>query len=52
MGYTFFLRSVVLVLLCNSCLLSEIRLGLDISGDYKMSFDGDSETYDMDNGSL
>ena len=49
-GYTFFLRLVVLVLLCNSCLFSQIRLGLDISGDYKMSADGDSETYDMDNG--
>ena len=41
---------VLAVLLCNSVLFSQMRLGLDVSGKFKISALGESETYDSDKG--
>ena len=41
---------VTVILLCNYSIFSQIRVGLDISGDFDLSYDGESENYDTDNG--
>ena len=50
------LKFIAFVLLCNSFLFSQLRLGLDISGDVKVAWqsvsdlDGSSDTYAPDKG--
>ena len=41
---------IIIALSCNYSIFSQIRFGLDVSGDYKLSYEGESETYDVENG--
>ena len=41
---------IIVALLCNFSIFSQTRLGLDLSGDYKLSYEGESETYDAESG--
>ena len=41
---------IIIALSCNYSIFSQIRFGLDVSGDYKLSYEGESETYDVESG--
>ena len=43
---------IIVALSCNFTIFSQTRLGIDISGKYKLTAEGDSETYDVDKGAV